>query len=298
MGKVRVLLDSHQVPFSERYKALLQAHDVEVEDFDIPQNHPVSYQAYVRQLGESPAKSIHFLWGHHHWSALVIPRLLHKQVILQWIGSDVPLAIKHHHIPWRFLGTHITMDPQLSNELKTLHINAPVIRGIVPFPPLDPGWPDTPRALTYLRKDNPTLYSSGIIMWLAKQLPWAEFIVVGHDGEGMPPCPNVRYLGWVEKPVMDAALLQCRVSIRLTTHDGGGGSAMEALAQNRYVVWTKKYPFCNTVSLADRHDIKLTLWECLEMRAPNYGAREQVLQDFDHERIAQQLISLYKGEKP
>jgi glycosyltransferase involved in cell wall biosynthesis len=294
--KLRVLLDSQQRPFSERYKAILIAHGVEVEDFSPHINGIKGIKEYVRFLGNSKSRIVHFLWAHYHWSIPLIPRLLGKKVILHWVGSDVSIALREPQIPWKLLGsTHLVMDAQQSQELSKLHIKSTVIRAPCNFSDSITPWLAESTVLTYLPRNDNNLYGEIEVLELARQLPQVNFLVVGRSDNFQ--ISNVKCLGWVDDQAMNEAYARCKVVLRLTNHDAGAAIAMEGLYRNRYVVWTKPYPFCEQVDLSNLLHIKQTLLNCLNNTEPNYGAREAVLADFDQEKIAQQLIKIYKGEK-
>ena len=289
---MKVLLDAHQVPFSGYYKTLLTNVGVEVEDFWIPLVERRPFLAYCDLVARSDARILHFLWAHDHPATLLLPRIIGKKVILHWIGSDVSVALNESYIPWKRLAScHLSMDVSLSRELRSLGIKAPVVRGVVPFPDKIPPWPMDYKVLTYLPKTSGDLYSPDETLQLARDLPWATFLVTGNDGKDMPALNNVRYLGWVDN--MEDVYAQVKVVVRLTKHDSGGGSAMEGLVRERYAIWTKRYDGCQFADSYERAKYELE-W-CLKRKQSNKIGREVVLKDFDQQKITQQLLAVYRS---
>jgi glycosyltransferase involved in cell wall biosynthesis len=179
-----------------------------------------------------------------------LANMLGVPVVLHWVGSDVLAAQRYfdrhpEHLPSEVRLTHWAGAPWLVDELKRIGINA----RFVPLPLKTvgtflsrepPPLPKNFKITTYLSDQRPTFYGWDHILRLAKDFPDIEIIVIGSTGSFVRHHPpNVRFLGWVSDTF--PVFADCTVVVRMTEHDGYGGTVQEALSLGRYAIWT--YPF-------------------------------------------------------
>jgi hypothetical protein len=191
------------------------------------------------------------VWGHAgeaRWFSLATQ--LGVPVVMHWVGHDVlqaqryfPQARRSLSLAQRF--THWAGAPWLVEELGAIGIRSE----FVPLPlgqsaqnlarPPDP-LPPSFTVLTYFPDTQVADYGGELVIQLAVEFPSVRFLVVGARGAELTNVSgNVTFLGWVENMVEVYA--RSTVLVRMTPHDGYGGTVQEALAAGRYAIWT--YPF-------------------------------------------------------
>lgn len=180
-----------------------------------------------------------------------LAHVLDKPVILHWVGTDVLQAkyyFKQHpeYLQSQKCLVHWAGAPWLVDELEEIGINAYFIPlplktvGVFLAENPPPSLPKEFRILTYMSDQRPEFYGWRYILHLAQEFPDVEIIVIGATGsfaDDKPP--NVHFLGWVKDTF--PVFADCTVLVRMTEHDGYGGTVQEALSLGRYAIWS--YPF-------------------------------------------------------
>jgi len=182
-----------------------------------------------------------------------IARLMGVPMVVHWAGSDVLRAAQYAKANPRFAKmaaslVHWAGAPWLVEELRAIGIES----SFVPLPLKSVGQalsrspvalPSQFTILSYLPYEKHQFYGSNHIIQLGEDFPDAQILVVGSDGLPLPAgkslSSNIRFLGWVND--MYDVYSGSTVVVRMTQHDGYGGTIQEALAMGRYGVWT--YPF-------------------------------------------------------
>lgn len=179
-----------------------------------------------------------------------LANLFNTPVVLHWVGTDVLVAqdyfSKHsEHLQVQSKIVHWAGAPWLADELKQIGINAQ----FVPLPLKTVGYflsqepPPLPRQfkiLTYIPERRAAFYGWEHILRLAEDFPTLDILVIGARGRFVSsPPPNIHFLGWLHDTANIFA--ECSVVVRMTTHDGYGGTIQEGLSLGRYAIWT--YPF-------------------------------------------------------
>ncbi len=192
-----------------------------------------------------------------------IANMLGVPVVVHWVGSDVLAAQsyfdKHpEHLLSQAKLIHWAGAPWLVDELKRVGINARFIplplKTVGDFLSRKP--PPLPRKfkiLTYLSDHRPTFYGWDYILRLAEDFPDIEIIVIGATGSFVRHHPpNLCFLGWVNE--VFPVFADCTLVVRMTEHDGYGGTVQEALSLGRYAIWT--YPFPGTFLAKDYSSLR------------------------------------------
>jgi len=187
-----------------------------------------------------------------------IAHMLGVPVIIHWVGSDVLSATKYFNDNPQFLKTaksliHWAGAPWLVSELRELGIEASFIP--LPLKPVGKFLSQNPPKLTthftvssYLSDQRPRFYGWDHILQLAKDFPEIDILIAGAEGrfaKDFPP--NIQFLGWIDN--MYDMYANSTVLVRMTQHDGYGGTVQEALALGRYAIWS--YPFPGALQAKD-----------------------------------------------
>jgi glycosyltransferase involved in cell wall biosynthesis len=252
------------------------------------------YLRWIMKGGWRAFDAIHHLGGKERFPGLVF-RMLGMPVVWHWIGSDVSNFRKiwrggggvrgavDRRISFRWGRAHLADSPELASELAEFGITAPVVRLLpkaveVPLEPLPP----KPVALSYWNPSSRDLYQSSLVMHLAASMPELTFLIVGDDGAGIHPLPNVKFLGRL--PNLDDVYSQVSIYIRLVKHDSLSAMVLEALARGRYVIYSKPFPHAEMATTFDQ--TRAALVRLVEQTRPNeegaayvkshYSLQEQV----------------------
>lgn len=188
-----------------------------------------------------------------------IAHLLNIPIVVHWVGTDVLTAVRFFKENPQFLeviirrATHWAGAPWLVEELEEIKIRSQFVP--LPLDTVDialsndpPPLPDRFTVLSYLPDDRPQFYGSDYIVQLAREFQDVHFLIVGTKGKLITDkLPNVQFLGWVDN--MYELYAKTTVVIRMTQHDGYGGTVQEALATGRYAIWI--YPFPGALQAKD-----------------------------------------------
>lgn len=230
---------------------------------------------------------------------------LKHPTIYHWVGTDV-LTLKekyHRNISLNRVRNqviHWAAAPWLVDELKEIGFNSK----FVPLPSLTIRkiLSDNPKPLpkcftilTYLPDERAEFYGSDYIIRLANDFPDIKFLVVGGEGNFLNrKVNNIRFYGWVEN--METFYQQSSMIIRMTKHDGYGGTIQEGLAMGRYAAWT--YPFPGAFQTKDYIELKkyvsglYELNQCKKLSI-NYLGRDYIKNNHHPDVLFDNIISLF-----
>ena len=172
-----------------------------------------------------------------------------QQAVYYWIGTDVmnmlrdvrddtaPYWLRHE----LSTSAHFSVSESLSDELREVDVSAE----FMPFPfrgmpahDMPPPLPKRFTVLTYIPEGRADFYGESDILAVARALPEVDFRVMGSPGAGDgTTLKNVEYLGRVEDPSPLFASASCVV--RMTEHDGAGGTVLEALSYGRPTIYSR-----------------------------------------------------------
>lgn len=229
-------------------------------------------------------------------------QMLRVPTVIHWVGSDV-LLIRRCPALRSFLrfAVHWAGAPWLVDELRVEGIEAQFLPlplySVFSF--LNQSIRDLPeqfRIATYLLDQRPEFYGWTHIQRLARELPHIPFLVVGAEGNFLDigeKFDNVRFLGWIPnvQPVFESSV----IVLRLTAHDGYGGTVQEALALGRYVIWTYPLPapgafWVSCWKEAKEHIERLyDKYSRGELQA-NYGGRQYIRENLNPLRLTRNLL--------
>ncbi len=236
---------------------------------------------------------------------LTLCRLLHKPVVMHWVGTDVTSAIevfnKNGHLPRYIVEDciHWAEVNWIAKELSSIQINAeivplPVMLSVAPVSPL----PQTFTILAYLPDTRPTFYGAHHILRLAKEMPDIRVMCVGFKKSPFhftdePLPPNIELFGRLES--LDQVYKDTTVLVRITEHDGLSFMVLEALEHGRYCVWSHSLDKAPGVFVAMNYE---TLHEHIHVLydkhargclLPNYEGAEFIRRQYAPERMAGEI---------
>jgi len=243
---------------------------------------------------------LHVLGWPNLWNLWVAACLRAVPVVFHWLGSDVSsflLSPRWSRVAGpalnALIAVHLADSPALVEELRTVGIYARHetvgVRSLdgIGVPPLPP----TPRVLTMLRPDRFAFYGGEEVLKMARAAPDVHWLVVAHDGTGLPQLPNVTYLGQIED--MEAVYRRTTVLVRLTAHDGMAKMVLEALARGRHVVRSNPMPHCRLARTAE--EALPQVRAAIACDRPNTEGAAYVRREFDPRRQSERLCKLYRA---
>jgi len=220
-------------------------------------------------------------------------------VVIHWVGTDVLKVIEYFkntkRLPYTGNLIHWAGAPWLVEELKTVGIHSK----FVPLPlkllntasEIGLSLPQNFTIMSYIPDTRPDFYGVEHIIHLAKDFPEIQFLIVGGKGSYIKDKPsNVRFLGWVNN--IKEIFLKATVVIRLTKHDGYGGTIQEALSLGRHAIWS--YPFPGVFQASDYFALKDHIKHLLELHYKgqlklNIQGQEYVRQHMNPKLLAEEI---------
>jgi glycosyltransferase involved in cell wall biosynthesis len=227
-----------------------------------------------------------------------------------WVGTDVLDTIKEARagtIRWGALSAarddlHLSVAPWLTSELESVGLYA--VTALLPAPQQAPlAAPPLPfdfSVLTYLPVARFEFYGGPTILDAARRMPSVRFDVVGGPSErSRSATANVHWHGWVDD--MTQLYAQTTVVVRIPQHDGFGNTVIEGLLNARHVIYTQEVPFVRRVWPATAEALVAALREFQNAHAerrlaPNLAGRAYALEQFDEERLVQNLLALVRAQ--
>jgi hypothetical protein len=232
-----------------------------------------------------------------------VARKIRLPVVIHWAGSDVLLAKQTLQKDKRFSEkvkgvVHWAGAPWLVDELQDLGIESEfvplplkLLERSLAMPP--PSLPAKFTVLSYFSDARPELYRSNYIMRLSRDFPDVLFLIVGskktHFSEKFS---NVKFLGWVGN--MYDVYTMATVVVRMTEHDGYGGTVQEGLSMGRYAIWN--YPFQGAIVAKDYDTLRQHLMLLLDShRKGNLGlntaGRKYLQENMQPSKLTQDIVN-------
>ena len=247
---------------------------------------------------------IHFMWSPtltiRGFLTLIRLKLMHKKIIVSWIGSDVLFANTKllskliTKISQGMIDANLTDSENLKKELNQIGIKAKLQRlPIFRFFKINE-IPNQKRVSVYLPdkyKHNWSFYQGDIIKKLVKSFPDVEFIIVPNTGKNFSE-KNVKCIKWTDN--MEEIYSQVMATIRLPLHDGLSNTIMEVLSMGRNMISSPvEFPFCKIVH--NYNDAKNHLEEVIKNPSLNLEGSEYVHKKFDNNKFAEEILSIYNN---
>ncbi len=247
---------------------------------------------------------IHFMWSPtlsiRGFLTLIRLKLMHKKIIVSWIGSDVLFANTRllskliTKISQGMIDANLTDSENLKKELNQIGIKAKLQRlPIFRFFKINE-IPNQKRVSVYLPdeyKHNWSFYQGDIIKKLVKSFPDVEFIIVPNTGKNFSE-KNVKCIKWTDN--MEEIYSQVMATIRLPRHDGLSNTIMEVLSMGRNMITSPvEFPFCKIVH--NYNDAKNHLEEVIKNPSLNLEGSEYVHKKYDNNKFAEEILSIYNN---
>jgi len=229
--------------------------------------------------------------------------------VYYWLGTDLLRATQDASAgrlrsPFRasLADRHLAVAPWHLEELEGLGIEAAYLplpyelRTDSPSP-----MPSRFAVLSYLPANRFAYYGGTEVFTLARQFSGVPFRILGADHPPEDAPPNVEYPGRL--PSTDAVFKASSVLLRLTYHDGIGGTVLEALAHGRHVIYTFPLPYTNIVKPGDTDAAAGFLRRLLDqdqtgVLGTNEEGRRYVLATFDETRLSRALAEALLAAVP
>jgi len=290
-------------------KVLVIGWDVFKNGFDLifrpeSENRFIGKSGFWKKLGTSRRIKfcrefdvIHYFWGLNNFWEIFFLRLLRKDVIIHFIGSDVLeiLRNKRKRIEMKILGylgvKFYCVSDNLKNELKTVNISAET----VPFlnfritdhsEPL----PEQFSVIAYIPENKENFYNADIILNAAELLPEIKFTIFPNSKDfnlkNVTSVPNIEH-----RKIFDE-FNKHNLFIRITEHDGFPNTISEALTCARQVVWSEKHKFCYQASTTD--ELINIIRELKKNPSLNEAGKKFVLDRYNSNVLKEQYYKLWR----
>jgi glycosyltransferase involved in cell wall biosynthesis len=225
-----------------------------------------------------------------------------KKLILQWMGTDILLAIerfKNSNIDRKYIdyATNFVDSEWLFEEVKS--INVPVEHVCfksVTIQPLIEKYEQI-SVVSYVAESRQEFYGMYKISEIAKIFPSIDFHLYGLKNTEFRTTSNVHFHGWVTPEVFAESLKSTPIFLRLTDHDGFSVSVIEALAYGCEVIMSLPFDITHLATTTEEAiDIIKMLSTKIEARGmtPNHTLIEAVKVRFNPEIIARNYIQKIK----
>ncbi|NSW45469.1 MAG: hypothetical protein HPY79_06625 [Bacteroidales bacterium] len=179
--------------------------------------------------------------------ALSLAIKLKKKVVMHWVGSDIIAAQKayaENKYKKAFIekAIHLTDTPWFVAELSKIGIKAK-FQSLILFEKMEPfkPFPSVFSALIYIPQNNQEFYGIYKLKNIVKQLPSIQFDVIGTEKPIIDMPSNVIFHGWVNNT--KSYIQNSYVCMRFPEHDGLSFFVLEALSQQRYVIYNQKLDY-------------------------------------------------------
>ena len=227
---------------------------------------------------------------------------LKKKLIMQWMGTDVMLALERYKegsIERKYIdyAKHLVDATWLKDELKELEVSAE----LVDFKYTFPGEPlvqyEKNAVMSYVAEARQEFYGIEMILHAANRFPEIDFLLYGMKDTKFVFPKNVKLMGWTTEAEFAEGLKSTSVFLRLPNHDGFSASVIEAMGFGCEVFWT--FPGPNAVVVKNSEELidKLSkTFQEIETRdfRPNLVSREFVLEKFNKEQVIKNYLKTLK----
>jgi len=173
-----------------------------------------------------------------------------KKLILQWMGTDVLLALersKNGTIDRKYIdyAVNFTDSLLLQEELRSINVPVELLNfKSIKTQTLTQSFSRI-SVISYVPEARQTFYGMKKIIAVAKQFPLIDFHLYGLKTSDFPIPSNIQLHGWVESEKFSAELKTNPIFLRLTDHDGFSVSVIEALSYGCEVIATIPFELCH-----------------------------------------------------
>jgi len=222
-------------------------------------------------------------------------KLTRKKIIIHWVGSDVFQLFKSKKwvlltkLTSKLVDKQLTVSPWLKEELSCFGVHTQIVPIVPHVRQKVSKLPEEFTVLAYLPEKRYDFYGGHIVEKLSDMFPSIRFFILANDGRNHKKRKNIKYLGSISHVKMSQIYKKTTVLIRMPIHDGLSNMVIEALAQGRYVIYSKNFPHCfHAKNFEDAKDHITNLYEVNE---PNYAGAEFSLAFIN--RSIKKLLALY-----
>ncbi len=224
-----------------------------------------------------------------------------KKVILHWVGTDLQTAKKdfqsgNYNPAFIQKPVHLTDTPWFVEELKKIGIEE---GQFIPLKALEEKqarpFPEDFSVLCYIPENRSEFYGMNILIDMALETPEVEYKIAGMKEYQKPLSANIKLLGWVKN--MEEEINRSVACLRFPQTDGLSFFVLESLSLFRYVAYNQEFEYsdyCRNTSDFIRW-IKEKQALFMQDKLPlNEEAARNVLQDFNKEKVLNQLMEIYR----
>ena len=225
-----------------------------------------------------------------------------KKLILQWMGTDVLLAMKRFQdktIDRKYIdyGFNFVDSEWLMEEVKSLEVPVEYLHfKSVNVSPNENTY-DKISVVSYVAEKRQEFYGMKQIAEIAREFPNIEFHLYGLTYSEFTTTSNVHFYGWVTPEEFAEKLKKTAIFLRLTEHDGFSVAAIEALGSGCEVIMSLPsdltYLARNSEEAIEKMNFLISKIEKGGMK-PNQDAIEIVKLRFNPETIAKNYIQKLK----
>ena len=225
-----------------------------------------------------------------------------KKLILQWMGTDVLLAMdrfKKHTINRKyvdysknFVDANWLKDELLSVNIKSEKLHFKYVEVNLPIEKYS-----SISIMSYIPQNRQDFYGMDKIIELALIFPNIEFSLFGLDKTDKIIPKNIKLCGWVNSNVFKENLKKTPIFLRLTNHDGFSLAVLEALSFGAEAITSFKSEFVHKANTIEEiQDAINTAINAIEMRnyKPNLSVIEALNKEFEKEKIILNYIQKLK----
>lgn len=208
-----------------------------------------------------PIKSLHYLLmlikndavykiGYFRPSApyYLIARLLKKEIIVHWIGSEV-LDLKKSH-SWPIHGS-FSVSNKLVNELDSYNIHSSWLPLFFPIELSDhfnyKSTISSHGVLFYMVKNQEEFYGLKYLLLLANNFKNVPFYLIGSSNM-LFSNENIINMGYLNEQSLGTLFSRITLYVRITEHDGLSQLMLKSLLLGKEVITNTEHPFVNYFS--------------------------------------------------
>jgi hypothetical protein len=225
-----------------------------------------------------------------------------KKLILQWMGTDVLLAIdrfknktintKYIDYSKNFVDADWLRDELLSVKIKSEKLHFKYVDANTPIQKYN-----SISIMSYVPQNRQDFYGMDKIIELALIFPNIEFLLFGLDKTDKIIPENIKLFGWVNPNVFNEYLRKTPIFLRLTEHDGFSLAVLEALSFGAEAITSFKSDFVhNANTINEIKDAINTAINAIEKRnfEPNLSVIEILNKEFNKDKIILNYIQKIK----
>lgn len=225
-----------------------------------------------------------------------------KKLILQWMGTDVLLAIdrfknktintKYVDYSKNFVDADWLRDELLSVKIKSEKLHFKYVEVNSPIQKYN-----SISIMSYVPQNRQDFYGMDKIIELALIFPNIEFLLFGLDKTDKIIPENIKLFGWVTPNVFNEYLRKTPIFLRLTEHDGFSLAVLEALSFGAEAITSFESDFVHNANTIDEiKDAINTAINAIEKRnfEPNLSVIEILNKEFKKDKIILNYIQKLK----